>query len=207
MTLVEETFGEILRRRRRELGVSQLQLAEQLGCSAGAVSFWETDQREPLDPAHILNALERVAEKFPSEDRQRKLPHLQLVHSRIEKISGRLAKKTLKVVPNPHHPPKTRGECEGGPRPCPMVSCRYNLFLDVRATGSVQLNHPTGEPEDMVQSCALDVAEEGGATLEEIASYLNVTREAVRQMEAKALVSIEQRDRLLGAALRRAVKP
>jgi len=34
--------------------------------------------------------------------------------------------------------PKTRADCEGGHRPCPYVSCKYNLFVDVNPrTGSV----------------------------------------------------------------------
>ncbi len=33
--------------------------------------------------------------------------------------------------------PKTRGECASGPRPCPWVSCRHHLYLDVDKNGSV----------------------------------------------------------------------
>lgn len=60
--------------------------------------------------------------------------------------------------------PRTRGECAGVPRPCPFVSCKYNLYLDViRGRGGreyVKINRkcdPLEVPPD--ESCALDVAD------------------------------------------------
>lgn len=84
--------------------------------------------------------------------------------------------------------PKTRGECENGVRPCPWVSCRYSLVLDVDPdNGSIKINHPRIELEQLADTCALDVAERGGMTLEEVGEVINVTRERARQLEAKAL--------------------
>ncbi len=37
------------------------------------------------------------------------------------------------------------------------------------------------------ESCALDLAERGGMTLQEVAEVLGVTRERIRQLESKAL--------------------
>jgi transcriptional regulator with XRE-family HTH domain len=42
------TFGQRLRARRRELGLSQVALAARLGISQPAISHWENDQKEPL---------------------------------------------------------------------------------------------------------------------------------------------------------------
>jgi len=39
----------------------------------------------------------------------------------------------------------------------------------------------------MPETCALDVADRGGATLGEVGSVLGVTRERVRQLEERAL--------------------
>ncbi len=83
--------------------------------------------------------------------------------------------------------PSTRGECEFIERPCPYVSCRHHLYLDVSPkTGAIKLNFPDIEPDQMIETCCLDVADRGGATLEQVAEVQNLTRERVRQVETKA---------------------
>lgn len=83
--------------------------------------------------------------------------------------------------------PRTRAQCSEAARPCPFVSCRYHLYLDVSPrTGTVKLNFPDLEPDELVETCCLDVADRGGATLEEVAGLQNLTRERVRQVETKA---------------------
>lgn len=88
--------------------------------------------------------------------------------------------------------PKTRGDCENTERPCPYVGCTYHLAIDVDPTsGAIKINFPDVELDEMTETCALDVADAGGATLEEVASYTNLTRERVRQLEQKALAILE----------------
>ena len=103
--------------------------------------------------------------------------------------------------------PKTRADCVDGPRPCPWVSCKYHLYLDVKEeTQSIKLNFPHLEVWEMEQTCALDVAEQGGLTLEEVGHILNLTRERVRQVEVGGLEHLKQTgliediDRIFGAA-------
>jgi hypothetical protein len=67
--------------------------------------------------------------------------------------------------------PRTRADCEAGPRPCPWTTCRYHLA-------------PEGAT---AESCALDVAARGGLTLEEIGNLLGVTDERIRQIIAAGL--------------------
>jgi len=80
--------------------------------------------------------------------------------------------------------PRTRGDCIQGIRPCPFVSCRYHLYLDVRDNGTIVINFPNIDVTEMKETCALDVADRGGATLEDIGALLNLTRERIRQLEA-----------------------
>jgi len=88
--------------------------------------------------------------------------------------------------------PRTRAECVDGLRPCPFVSCRFHLFIDVSArTGAIKLNFPDLEVWEMNESCALDVADRGGTTLEDVGAILNLTRERIRQLEVKALAKLQ----------------
>ena len=88
--------------------------------------------------------------------------------------------------------PHNRAECAEGPRPCPFVSCKHHLFIDVSPrTGAIKLNFPDLEVWDLGESCALDVADRGGTTLEDVGAIMNLTRERIRQVEVKALAKLE----------------
>lgn len=91
-----------------------------------------------------------------------------------------------------HERPRTRAECALGPRPCPFVGCRWNLYLDVIGT-SIKLNFPDLEPGQMRESCALDVAARGGIPHGDVGRLLNLTRERVRQIEDNALRKLARR--------------
>jgi len=84
--------------------------------------------------------------------------------------------------------PRKRADCAEGPRPCPYVSCKYNLYVDVNPrTGSVKMNFPDKELWELSETCALDVADRAGITLEEVGVIMNLTRERVRQLEMRGL--------------------
>jgi hypothetical protein len=92
--------------------------------------------------------------------------------------------------------PVTRSDCAEGARPCPFVSCAHHLYLDVfERTGAIKLNFPDLEVWEMTESCSLDVADRGGATLEEAGAMMNLTRERIRQMEVLALAKLERLER------------
>ena len=57
-------------------------------------------------------------------------------------------------------------------------------------TGSVKLNFPDKELWELEHTCALDVADKQGITLEEVGEIMNLTRERVRQLEARGLVKL-----------------
>ena len=91
--------------------------------------------------------------------------------------------------------PRTRGDCQHGAhveRPCPFASCKHHLYLDVNEeTGSVKVNFPDIEVWDLPETCALDIADRGGLTLEEVGEIMNLTRERVRQVETAGLAKLE----------------
>lgn len=87
--------------------------------------------------------------------------------------------------------PRSRADCADGPRPCLFVSCKHHLYLDVNPqTGSVKLNFPDKELWEMEETCALDVADRGGITLEDVGVIMNLTRERIRQVESRGLYKL-----------------
>jgi len=91
--------------------------------------------------------------------------------------------------------PKMRSECKDMDRPCPYVSCKYHLYTDVHPIrGSIKLNFPDVEVWEMTETCALDVADRGGITLEEVGEIMNLTRERVRQVETTGLAKLQAVD-------------
>jgi hypothetical protein len=84
--------------------------------------------------------------------------------------------------------PGQRSECASGVRPCPYVSCRYHLYLEVSPkTGSLKLNFPDLEVWELQESCALDVADRGEQSTEKLGELLNLTPERARQLEQRVL--------------------
>jgi hypothetical protein len=79
----------------------------------------------------------------------------------------------------------TRGACRKLPDPCPHAVCRFNLTAERRDNRGAK---PAEQHLPVVrEACALEAAEQGGMTLEEIATRLSLTRERVRQIELGAL--------------------
>jgi len=100
--------------------------------------------------------------------------------------------------------PRSRADCVNAPRPCMFVSCKHHLYLDVNpSTGSIKLNFPDKEIWELEETCALDVADRGGITLEEVGNIMNLTRERIRQVETRGLLKLraiaEDEPRVAGA--------
>jgi hypothetical protein len=100
-------------------------------------------------------------------------------------------RELLPILEDPDRP-GTRGACKEDVRPCPYVSCKHHLYLDVNPeTGSIKLNFPDLEVWEMAETCSLDVADRGGITLEEVGEILNLTRERIRQVEVRGLLKLK----------------
>ena len=88
--------------------------------------------------------------------------------------------------------PTSRAVCSAEARPCPWVACKHHLYLDVNPeTGSIKINFPDLEPWELKETCALDVADRGGITLEEVGEIMNLTRERIRQVEVRGLLKLK----------------
>jgi hypothetical protein len=160
------------------------------------------DKRDiTLDPALAGPALETqgaaALDAEPAITReQRRSRRKREVRARTISVK-RMTKRELEIgrllyPENDYEKPRTREECLDGPRPCPYVSCKHHLYLDVSArTGAIKLNFPDLEVWDLGESCALDVADRGGTTLEDVGAIMNLTRERIRQVEVKALAKLE----------------
>ena len=68
------------------------------------------------------------------------------------------------------------------------MRCRYHLAIEIRRpSGGLVLNHPDAEDlDELEETCALDVADHGGSTLDEVGQLLGLSRERVRQVEREA---------------------
>lgn len=84
--------------------------------------------------------------------------------------------------------PRTRGDCAGGERPCPWVSCRYHLAVEVQRGGSISINPLllddaiNGDELDLTrlpETCALDVADRGPTTARYVAGLVGKTFQLV----------------------------
>lgn len=153
------------------------------------------DQEAGLETAGATAlAVDDLAEHITRE--QRRSRRKREVRARTISVK-RMTKRELEIgrllyPETDYYKPRTRAECVDGPRPCPYVSCKYHLYIDVSPrTGAIKLNFPDLEVWEMNESCSLDVADRGGTTLEDVGAIMNLTRERIRQVEVKALAKLE----------------
>jgi len=97
------------------------------------------------------------------------------------------ARRSLALL-GPSERPETRAACFTSPRPCPFATCKWNLAIDVNPrNGTITLVYGSEDIEDWRRgNCALDHAQRGGMTLDEVAEALAITRERARQIEERA---------------------
>lgn len=94
------------------------------------------------------------------------------------------------------HRPRRRSDCPPDDSPCPFVSCRHHLALEVEQRPglkpAVKLMFPDRQLAEMAETCSLRVARRQEAlretlTTEQVGALMNLTAERVRQDEQRAL--------------------
>jgi hypothetical protein len=174
--------------RSAEARMSTIKLNEDIGDAA------DMDVSDEMQPA--TEGATALAIAPPVTREQRRSRRKRAVRARTISVK-RMTKRELELgrmlyPESDYQKPTARSECQEGMRPCPYVSCKYHLFLDVQTrTGAIKLNFPDIEVEDMTESCALDIADRGGTTLEEVGAIMNLTRERIRQLEVRAMAKVK----------------
>ena len=164
-------------------------LLDELGIDAG-----DADEGDEGELADIAASGDDDAPEVSRKVRRRR----RRTRPRSKTIAmKRLTREELRVGALMYPPvdvprPRTRMECKEEMRPCPWVACKHHLYLDINPeTGSIKINFPDLEPWELQHTCALDVAERGGITLEEVGEIMNLTRERIRQVEVRGLLKLK----------------
>jgi hypothetical protein len=146
---------------------------------------------EELDQPEEQAEVAEISRKIRRRQRRRDRPRSRTIA--MKRLTREEMRQGALLIPFMNYKrPQTRAECACGERPCPYVSCKYHLYLDVNPeTGSIKLNFPHMEVWDMQETCALDVADRGGITLEEVGEIMNLTRERIRQVEVRGLLKLK----------------
>lgn len=145
-----------------------------------------------MNPSTLRRSFRQEGETTALRRRERKVRSRSIRVARATKSEIEHARLRLQEDGSDTLRPRHRAECIDGPRPCPHVSCKHHLYLDVSPqTGTIKLNFPDLEVWEMAVSCALDIADAGGARLEDVGVLMNITRERARQIESKALAKLE----------------
>jgi hypothetical protein len=166
--------------------VNRKPIAEQRCSGCGEMGHKVNRCGRPNISQGIIGSSGRRSNRRRSVDRPRARSIRIRTLSREALMHGRLLYPPVDIPR-----PRNRSECPTE-RPCPWVACKHHLYLDINPeTGSIKINFPDLEPWELKHTCALDIAEMGGITLEEAGEVLNLTREQIRNIEVRGLLKLK----------------
>src|SRR5690242_21960938 len=99
----------------------------------------------PAAEGALAVAVQSSEDDAPVTREQRRSRRKREVRARTISVK-RMTKRELEIgrllyPEEDYEKPNTRSECVEGIRPCPFVSCKHHLFLDVSSrTGAIKLN-------------------------------------------------------------------
>lgn len=104
--------------------------------------------------------------------------------------------------------PKTRSECQRGPRPCPWVSCRYSTFFDIphsdgknrlKVLASCSVYQMDAIVDGWLESwqyapysCVLDATDDGRKGSDVVAETLGVREPVINTTVERSLRKLEE---------------
>ncbi len=68
-------------------------------------------------------------------------------------------------------------------RPCPWAACRFHLGITTNKSGSIRIDHGHLDFDKLADTCAIDVAQRGRATQEEVGHQVGISTDWVRATE------------------------
>jgi hypothetical protein len=76
-------------------------------------------------------------------------------------------------------------------RPCPWATCEFHMAVEINRAGGLRVMKGWDETDEkgraLRPTCLIDLALEGGMSLEEVGRVFGIVRERVRQIESSAL--------------------
>lgn len=111
--------------------------------------------------------------------------------------------RAVKTLPVVRERPACRSECRDLSRPCPYVTCRYHLLVDIGSDGRLlkmrefDENDPdsiAAAIEEMDETCALDVADRGGVTSVRVADLVGIRRQGVEEIISEVGAQLDRDD-------------
>mgnify|MGYP001218750701 CR=1 FL=1 len=165
---------------------------ERMARRKGDAAYYPEDIERPVTRGDCLVCV--TCQAWRDEQRD-KIRESSLENSEEEEVSSVRIRSLVGQLACGH----TFDEAIVRSRPCLFVSCSASLYLDVQKSKSLRINFPDLEPDQMVKSCVLDIADGGGLVLEDVAETMNLTRERIRQIEEAVFKRLRKRQFLKDA--------
>ena len=151
-------------------------------------------RRAPLALQHLSDARRRAP---PVTREQRRSRRKRAIRARTISVK-RMTKRELELgrmlypeVEDDRAPAHARASASAASGPARSSRASTTSTSTCRrGPGAIKLNFPDLEVWEMTETCALDVADRGGTTLEEVGAIMNLTRERIRQVEVKGLAKL-----------------
>ena len=103
--------------------------------------------------------------------------------------------------------PQYRSQCLNGIRPCPWVSCKHHMIWAIGRIERLSNDQIIEKIKTIPETCTLDVADQGGMTVRNLAVVMGVGRSRIIQMTTGDKTTIGAIERLRHVSRRHILEP